>query len=229
MRLMLMRSTTCRPARRRASRLAPRLRLSSAVWLVLASSTALLGAADSAQLESRLRETVAYLASDELEGRGIDTAGIQKAADYLAAQFQAAGLSTSVFDGNAFQPFVVSTGAELGPREENRLVLRGPAPPAGGSPSTMELKLGESFSPLAIGGTGEVQSSRRVSGIRDLGPATPVRRLCRSGHQGKGRRATPQGATAGESAERFQRTPVLPGMPILPPRSPMRSSRERLL
>ena len=102
--------------------------------------------------------TVGYLASDELEGRGIDTAGIQKAADFLATQFQAAGLSTTVFDGNAFQPFVVSTGAELGPRDENRLVLSGPAPPAGGSPSTIELKLGESFGPLAIGGTGQVQA-----------------------------------------------------------------------
>ena len=28
-----------------------------------------------------------YLASDELEGRGIDTKGLDKAADYIAKQF----------------------------------------------------------------------------------------------------------------------------------------------
>ena len=158
MRLMLMRSSACRPARRRTSRLVARLLSSSAVWLVLAGSTALLCAGDSALLESRLRETAAYLASDELEGRGVDTAGIQKAADYLATQFQAAGLSTSVFEGDAFQPFTVSTGAELGPRDANRLVLNGPALSAGGSPATIELKLGEDFNPLAVGGTGQVQA-----------------------------------------------------------------------
>src|SRR5690349_3137126 len=37
--------------------------------------------------EARLQETVTYLASDELGGRGVGTAGLDKAADYIAQQF----------------------------------------------------------------------------------------------------------------------------------------------
>jgi hypothetical protein len=44
------------------------------------------------QIEQRLYDTVRYLASDELEGRGIATKGIDKAADYIGKQFKAIGL-----------------------------------------------------------------------------------------------------------------------------------------
>jgi hypothetical protein len=37
-----------------------------------------------AQIERRLLDDVRYLASDELEGRGIGTLGIELAADYIA-------------------------------------------------------------------------------------------------------------------------------------------------
>ena len=105
--------------------------------------------------EQRLGEVVRYLSSDTLEGRGVDTGGIQKAADYLVGQFQALGLRTSVFEAGAFQLFTVATGAELGPQEENRLVLIGPAAEGDTSPRRRELKLGEEFQSLAIGGTGK--------------------------------------------------------------------------
>ena len=107
------------------------------------------------EAEQRLGEVVRFLSSDALEGRGVETSGIQKAADYLVGQFQALGLRTSVFEAGRFQPFTVATGAELGPKEENRLVLIGPAPEANGSPRRIELKLGEDFQSLAIGGTGK--------------------------------------------------------------------------
>lgn len=152
-----MRLATVYTARPSASRLVLLLLWSSAVGIVLWGDAAVSRAGDGALVESRLRETVSYLASDELEGRGVDTAGIQKAADYLAVQFQDAGLSTSVFAGDAFQPFVVAVGAELGPPDENRLVLTGPAP-GNGAASTFDLKLGEDFSPLAIGGSGQLQA-----------------------------------------------------------------------
>jgi hypothetical protein len=52
-----------------------------------------------------LRETITYLASDELEGRGVDTAGIDKAADYIADRFQRAGLKPPPGQAGYFQPF----------------------------------------------------------------------------------------------------------------------------
>ena len=39
---------------------------------------------DEAAIETRLRQTVEYLASDELQGRGPRTEGIDKAADYIS-------------------------------------------------------------------------------------------------------------------------------------------------
>ena len=53
--------------------------------------------------ETRLREDVGVLASDEYEGRGVGTAGLDKAADYVAAEFKKAGLNTNVVDGGPFQ------------------------------------------------------------------------------------------------------------------------------
>jgi hypothetical protein len=53
----------------------------------------------------RMQKDVFFLASPECEGRGIETKGIQKAADYIAAAFQKAGLKPAMKDGSYFQPF----------------------------------------------------------------------------------------------------------------------------
>ncbi|MCP3999370.1 MAG: peptidase M28, partial [Gammaproteobacteria bacterium] len=42
--------------------------------------------------EARMLKDIAYLASDELAGRGLGTEGLDKAADYIARQFSDAGL-----------------------------------------------------------------------------------------------------------------------------------------
>jgi hypothetical protein len=105
-----------------------------------------------AESESRLRDTVTYLASDELEGRGVGTEGLDKAAEYLAAKFASLGLKTDLFDGTPFQKFEVSVTSEMGPQEQNHLALVGPD---GKEPKRIELKLGENFTPLAIGGSGK--------------------------------------------------------------------------
>src|SRR5262245_8998225 len=39
-----------------------------------------------------LKEMLTILASDEMEGRGLNTVGINRAADYIALQFEDAGL-----------------------------------------------------------------------------------------------------------------------------------------
>lgn len=56
-------------------------------------------------IELRLKNSSNYLASDELEGRGVRTHGIDLAADYLAREFKAARLKTDLVLGQPFQEF----------------------------------------------------------------------------------------------------------------------------
>jgi len=58
-------------------------------------------------LLSGLKADVNYLAADDLGGRAIGTEGEQKAADYLAVEFEKIGLEAKGTDGY-FQPFTVS-------------------------------------------------------------------------------------------------------------------------
>jgi hypothetical protein len=104
--------------------------------------------------ETRLLDSVRYLSSDDLEGRGVGTHGLDLAARYIASQFEQMGLKTALFDGSPFQKFSMTVGTELG--EVNRAALVGP-PAAGQTESAkVELKLGEDFNPLAIGGSGKL-------------------------------------------------------------------------
>ncbi len=50
-----------------------------------------------------LRTDLTYLASDELEGRATPSRGLDLAADYIARQFQSAGLQPASPDGTCFQ------------------------------------------------------------------------------------------------------------------------------
>jgi Zn-dependent M28 family amino/carboxypeptidase len=110
-----------------------------------------------AAVEARLTKTVKFLASDELEGRGVGTEGLNKAALYLADRFQQLGLETKLFDGAPFQTFTVTAKTELGAAQDNSLTLIGPPAEEGGQPQRVELKLGEDFTPLAIGGSGVLE------------------------------------------------------------------------
>ncbi|MHA7129448.1 M28 family peptidase [Algoriphagus namhaensis] len=59
------------------------------------------------QLIQGLKNDVVYLAADELAGRAIGTAGEEKAAQYLAIEFEKAGLEPKGTEG-FLQPFTVS-------------------------------------------------------------------------------------------------------------------------
>lgn len=106
-----------------------------------------------ATVEARSKQTIEYLSSDELEGRGVDTQGINKAADYLAAEFKKLGLKTDLYDGTPFQKFTMTVGAELGAK--NSLAIVGPPGPDG-KPRRYELKLGTDYTPLSLGGSGKI-------------------------------------------------------------------------
>src|SRR5262249_29485224 len=75
-------------------------------------------------VEARMRKDITFLASDECEGRGVTTKGINLAADYIAGEFKAAGLKPAGMDGTYIQPFSISGAAKLG--SANTLVLHGP-------------------------------------------------------------------------------------------------------
>jgi hypothetical protein len=103
-------------------------------------------AENAAETEARLRNDVAILAADALEGRGVGTEGLNQAADYLARRFAEIGLRTDLYDGSPFQTFEITVAAEMGPRERNRLTLVSPS-------GRRDLALGETFTPLATGGS----------------------------------------------------------------------------
>jgi hypothetical protein len=73
--------------------------------------------------EARMKRDITFLASDECEGRGPGTKGIDKAADYVAAQFKEAGLKPGGPSGSYFQPFTISGPGKL---EAGELTLTGP-------------------------------------------------------------------------------------------------------
>jgi hypothetical protein len=131
-----------------------RIRSFVAVLLGLLPLASLL-ADNAADSESRLRETVSFLASDDLQGRGVGSPGIDKAADFLAQQFSKLGLRTDLFNGTPFQEFEMTLASELGPEATNRLSFVGPQG-AGGHAKPIELKLSESFTPLAIGASAKI-------------------------------------------------------------------------
>ncbi len=114
--------------------------------------------ADATATESRLLESVQFLASDELAGRGVGTPELDQAADFIAAEFSKAGLRTTLFDGSPFQSFEITVQPELGPAEQNFLTFVGPGSENEAAPNRFELKAGEQFNTLAVGGSAAVEA-----------------------------------------------------------------------
>lgn len=101
-------------------------------------------------VEARMKKDIFFLASDECEGRGVDTTGINKAADYIAAEFQKAGLKPGGVDGTWFQPFTMTGAAKMeGP---NTVQLKGPLG------QEIELKIDQHFQPLGLSGSGKISA-----------------------------------------------------------------------
>ncbi len=102
--------------------------------------------------EARLADSVRYLASDELQGRGLGTKGLDLAAGFIAQQFADAGVRTDLIDDQAFQKFAAPSVASLGP--DNRLKLVGPGKCAGEPAVEIDLAVAKEYRPLAMSGSG---------------------------------------------------------------------------
>ncbi|MEC7501985.1 MAG: M20/M25/M40 family metallo-hydrolase [Planctomycetota bacterium] len=131
----------------------PRWCLSSTLTLIAAASCVAEGAyaADSAQ--NRIGDSVRILADDAMEGRGIGTAGIDRAAEYIAEQFQKIGLQSEIIEKGPFQNLPVTTDATRGPAANNQLRLTRQQD-GNKAAESIELKLDDAFTPLAAGGSG---------------------------------------------------------------------------
>ena len=106
--------------------------------------------------EGRLLEHIRYLASDELQGRGNGSPGMEQAARYLAEEFRRIGLEPVGSDGTFFQPFTITTGQNLGPR--NRLEIRG-------AKSDQEFSIGADYKLLSYGTTSRVSGELFFAGF----------------------------------------------------------------
>lgn len=109
----------------------------------LLALAAFLQAASTAVRSSRWLDDVKYLAGDALKGRGDGTPELERAAAYIAEQFQKAGLEP--LRGSYFQPFQAAVGADLGPNNRFHLV----------APSSRSYQLRRDFIPLSFSTSGE--------------------------------------------------------------------------
>ena len=106
---------------RAVSRLLAGIGAVSAYFMLASFATSAEKAATSIE---RMKKDLLFLASEECEGRGVETQGINKAADHIAAVFKELGLKPAGTDGSYFQPFTIPGGvAKLG--EPNKLSLKG--------------------------------------------------------------------------------------------------------
>lgn len=119
-----------------------------AAWLMVGVLLAIsnLSADVAPEVKSRLTEDLKYLASDDLEGRGVGTNGINLAADFVAKAFRDAGLDVSKAGGDPFQEFSMTTGAKLG--EKNSLKFVGP------DGAAIELAIDKDFQTCSFGASG---------------------------------------------------------------------------
>lgn len=98
----------------------------------------------------RMKKDITYLGSDECEGRGIETQGINKAADYIAAQFKAMGVKPALKGESYFQSFKINGMPKLG--SPNHLVFKGP------QSKEIEPMINKDFTVSGLTGKGKVEA-----------------------------------------------------------------------
>lgn len=101
-------------------------------------------------VEERLRADATYLAADDLEGRGVRTKGLDAAAEYIAKEFQKAGLNTSLYNGTPFHEFRLYSANPTGSVQSVSVTVGDQAP--------QSLILGEDYSSLMV------STSKRLQG-----------------------------------------------------------------
>ena len=93
-----------------------------------------------------IHRSIEYLASDQMEGRGPGTAGINAAANYIASYFKGLGLQTLPGQNSYFQPF-------------HYVTINGVDPKTNLKTAGKTWKVGDDFNPLAISAESEFSAS----------------------------------------------------------------------
>jgi hypothetical protein len=113
---------------------------SLAVALVLVVATTTTAGPSTIVDADTLLGHIKYLASDQMKGRGDGTPELDRAAEYIAQQFKAAGLQPAEPGGSWYQPFELVAGLTIG--RGNRLVVHD-------GRRDIALTLGTSYYPLS--------------------------------------------------------------------------------
>jgi hypothetical protein len=117
--------------------------------------------ADTVSSESRMRRDIDFLASDQCEGRGVNTAGINRAGQYIANEFQKAGLKPAGENASYFQPFTMPCSKLIG---TPILVLRGP------QGQEVELQAGQHYQPMGLSSAGKIEGPLVFAGYGITAP-----------------------------------------------------------
>jgi len=132
----------------------PGLLLAAAALLTAAT------AADSSFSAERYLSHIKFLASPEMKGRESGSPELEKAAQYIAAQFKADGLK--MLDGKSYlQPFEVTTSAKLGKANRLDVVLKD---------NTESLQSGKDFIPINFSARGKASGGVIFAGYGITAP-----------------------------------------------------------
>jgi hypothetical protein len=108
----------------------------------------------------RAKGTIEVLASDSLQGRRSGLPGGEKAAAWIAEQFQSFGLKPGVGDTSYFHNFTITTAVESGPMILEvwpKYVGAQRAAPLLSTSDTLNFQYSEDFASFAYGGAGRIQ------------------------------------------------------------------------
>ncbi len=141
---------------------------------------------------ARYMTDVTFLARDEMKGRGSGTPELEIAADYIAEQFRLAGLTPKGENGTYFQPFEVTTGAQLGAK--NELAIAGAA-----------LKINDDFVPIMISNTAEFEGPLVFAGYGISAPELNYDDYAGHRREGQDRRRAAPRAAGKQRAEQIRR------------------------
>lgn len=100
---------------------------------------------------SRVRDDIQFFASDEQEGRGVETKGIERSAERIIAEYEKFGLLPATPDGSYRQAFEVPLG-DVSVSESTMVKLTGP------DGAEMLLNLGSEFQPIRRGANGSANA-----------------------------------------------------------------------
>ncbi len=104
------------------------------------------------EIVSRVRDDIEYFASDELEGRGIETRGIELAAKRILAEYEKFGLKPGMPDGSWRQSFPVTLG-EVTVADSTSVVIAGP------NDAKLVLQIGSDYQPIRRGTNGSASGA----------------------------------------------------------------------